>query len=184
LPLIEQGRAALRDGDAATARRAFEAALAESESGAVLDGLAEALYLGREYAAAATHYERAYAAYRREGERMAAGRAARMVAWITGNVFGDWAVQSGWFARAVRILEEAGEDGDLTLVICGWPYAELEANRNDIEGNYLKMLDLAPPFADRVDAATRETRYVGTAVPNYFRKPYGPGWGSRGSTPA
>jgi hypothetical protein len=32
-------------------------------------------------------------------------------AWITGNVFGDWAVQSGWFARAVRILEEAGEDG-------------------------------------------------------------------------
>jgi hypothetical protein len=41
---------------------------------------------------------------------MAAGRAARAVAWITGNVFGDWAVQSGWFARAVTILEEAGED--------------------------------------------------------------------------
>jgi hypothetical protein len=45
------------------------------------------------------------------GERMAAGRAARMVAWITGNVFGDWAVQSGWFARAVTNLKEAGEDG-------------------------------------------------------------------------
>jgi DNA-binding NarL/FixJ family response regulator len=109
--LIEQGRAALRDGDAATARRAFEAALAEASSGEVLDGLAEALYLEREYAAAAAHYERAYSAYRREGERMAAGRTARMVAWITGNVFGNWAVQSGWFARAVRILEEAGDDG-------------------------------------------------------------------------
>jgi hypothetical protein len=77
----------------------------------VLEGLAEALYLEREYAASATHYERAYAAYRRERQSMAAGRAARMVAWITGNVFGEWAVQSGWLARARTILEEAGEDG-------------------------------------------------------------------------
>ena len=65
---------------------------------------------------------------------------------------------------------------DLTLVIGGWPFAELEANRNDIEGNYLKMLEMAPAFADRVRAATRQDRFVGTAVPNYFRKPYGPGW--------
>ena len=42
---------------------------------------------------------------------MAAGRAARTVAWITGNVLGDWAVRSGWLARASAILEEAGEDG-------------------------------------------------------------------------
>jgi 2-polyprenyl-6-methoxyphenol hydroxylase-like FAD-dependent oxidoreductase len=65
---------------------------------------------------------------------------------------------------------------DLTLVIGGWPFAEFEANRGDIEGNFLKMLELAPPFADRVRAATREGRFVGAAVPNFFRKPYGPGW--------
>jgi 2-polyprenyl-6-methoxyphenol hydroxylase-like FAD-dependent oxidoreductase len=65
---------------------------------------------------------------------------------------------------------------DLTLVICGWPFAEFEANKRDIEGNYLKMLEMVPPFAERVHAATREARFVGTAVPNYFRKPYGPGW--------
>jgi len=65
---------------------------------------------------------------------------------------------------------------DLTLVIGGWPFAELEANRGDVEGNYLKMLELAPEFADQVRAATREARFVGTAVPNWFRKPYGPGW--------
>ena len=41
---------------------------------------------------------------------MAAGRAARSAAWITGNVLGDWAVRSGWLARARTILEEAGED--------------------------------------------------------------------------
>jgi 2-polyprenyl-6-methoxyphenol hydroxylase-like FAD-dependent oxidoreductase len=65
---------------------------------------------------------------------------------------------------------------DLTLVIAGWPFAELEANKGDIEGNYLKMLEMAPPFADRVGAAKREARFVGTAVANYFRKPHGPGW--------
>ena len=65
---------------------------------------------------------------------------------------------------------------DLTLVIGGWPYAELEANKGDIEGNVDKMLQLVPAFAERVRGATREARFVGTAVPNYFRKPYGPGW--------
>src|SRR5688500_8901154 len=109
-PLIQEGLAALRDGDAATARRVLEMAVTEVESGEALEGLAEALYLEREYAASAVRYERAYAAYRRDGQRMAAGRAARAVAWITGNVLGDWAVRSGWFARAQAILEEAGED--------------------------------------------------------------------------
>jgi DNA-binding CsgD family transcriptional regulator len=109
-PLIEEGMAALGDGDAAAARRAFELALAGGESGEVLEGLAEALYLQREYAAAAVQYERAYAAYRRERQTMAASRAARTLAWITGNVLGDWAVRSGWLARARTILEEAGED--------------------------------------------------------------------------
>jgi DNA-binding NarL/FixJ family response regulator/Tfp pilus assembly protein PilF len=109
-PLIEQGLAALRDGEAATARRVFEFALTEGESGEVLEGLAEALYLEREYVASAAHYERAFSVYRRERQSMAAGRAARTAAWITGNVLGDWAVRSGWLARARTILEQAGED--------------------------------------------------------------------------
>ena len=65
---------------------------------------------------------------------------------------------------------------DLTLVIGGWPIAEFDANRKDIEGNYLRIFDLVPPFAERIRAARREARFVGTAVPNFFRKPYGPGW--------
>jgi 2-polyprenyl-6-methoxyphenol hydroxylase-like FAD-dependent oxidoreductase len=65
---------------------------------------------------------------------------------------------------------------DLTVVIGGWPFAEFEANKRDVEGNFLKMLELAPDLAERVHAATREARFVGTAVPNWFRKPYGPGW--------
>ncbi|MGH2817342.1 MAG: NAD(P)/FAD-dependent oxidoreductase [Actinomycetota bacterium] len=67
-------------------------------------------------------------------------------------------------------------NNDLTLVVGGWPYSEFEANKRDIEGNFLKMLELAPAFAERVGAASREARFVGAAVPNFFRKPYGPGW--------
>jgi 2-polyprenyl-6-methoxyphenol hydroxylase-like FAD-dependent oxidoreductase len=65
---------------------------------------------------------------------------------------------------------------DLTLLVGGWPFAELEANRGDVEGNFLRMLEMAPAFADRVRAARREARFAGAAVHNYFRTPYGPGW--------
>ncbi len=65
----------------------------------------------------------------------------------------------------------------LTCVVQGWPRTEFEANKKDIESAYMKTFDLAPEFAERIHAATRETRFVGTAdLPNYFRKPYGPGW--------
>ena len=89
---IEQGRAALRDGDVATARRAFELALAEDESGAALEGLGEALYLQCDYPAAAAYYERAYAAYRRERNLAGAGWAAVTASWVTGNV--NWSLPS------------------------------------------------------------------------------------------
>ncbi len=64
----------------------------------------------------------------------------------------------------------------LTMVVVGWPYAEFKANRGDIEGNYMRTLELAPAFAERVRAATREARFAGGAVSSFFRKPYGPGW--------
>jgi DNA-binding CsgD family transcriptional regulator len=107
---IEEGFAALRHGNTAAARRAFESALVEAETGEALEGLGEALYLDRDYSASAARYEHAYSAYRARGDAMAAGRAARMVAWILGNVLGGWAVQSGWLARARTVLEEADED--------------------------------------------------------------------------
>ena len=65
---------------------------------------------------------------------------------------------------------------DRTLVIAGWQYKEFEANKADIEGNYLKVIDLAPSFAERIRSARREERFAGMPVPNYFRKPFGTGW--------
>jgi 2-polyprenyl-6-methoxyphenol hydroxylase-like FAD-dependent oxidoreductase len=64
----------------------------------------------------------------------------------------------------------------LTLVLAGWPYAEFEANKKDVEGSFDKTMALHPAFAERLRGAKREARFAGAAVPNFFRKPYGPGW--------
>jgi 2-polyprenyl-6-methoxyphenol hydroxylase-like FAD-dependent oxidoreductase len=80
------------------------------------------------------------------------------------------------YVRPNRGMAAWPTNDDLTVVIAGWPYAEFEANKKDIEGNFFKTYDLAPEFAERLRAGARETRFVGTAVPNFFRRPYGPGW--------
>jgi 2-polyprenyl-6-methoxyphenol hydroxylase-like FAD-dependent oxidoreductase len=64
----------------------------------------------------------------------------------------------------------------LTLVIGGWPMSEFEVNKDDLEHNYLATFELAPPFAARIRNARRESKLFGAASPNFFRKPYGPGW--------
>ena len=80
------------------------------------------------------------------------------------------------YVRDNRGFAAAPTNDELTLVVGGWPQREFEANKTDIEGNYLKMFESAPEFAERIRGATRETRVVGTSVPNYFHKPFGPGW--------
>jgi 2-polyprenyl-6-methoxyphenol hydroxylase-like FAD-dependent oxidoreductase len=80
------------------------------------------------------------------------------------------------FIRPERGFAAIPTNDDLTLVLTGWPVAEREANKVDVEGNFFKTLDLAPGFAERVRAASRVERFVGGSVTNYFRQPYGPGW--------
>ncbi len=80
------------------------------------------------------------------------------------------------YARDHRGWAAAPTHDDLTLVVTGWPFAEYEANKSDVEGHYLEMFEQAPEWAERIRGAKREARFAGTAVPNYFRKPFGPGW--------
>ncbi|HKS55353.1 MAG TPA: NAD(P)/FAD-dependent oxidoreductase [Steroidobacteraceae bacterium] len=75
-----------------------------------------------------------------------------------------------------RGLAAAPTHDGLTIVIVAWPYREFAANKHDLEGSVLRVLELAPEFAQRVRAAKRETPLFGMPTPNYFRKPYGPGW--------
>jgi 2-polyprenyl-6-methoxyphenol hydroxylase-like FAD-dependent oxidoreductase len=65
----------------------------------------------------------------------------------------------------------------LTLIATVWPSRRFQEIRSDIEGHVRKVHESTPSVADRLQRARREERWVGTAgVPNYFRKPYGPGW--------
>jgi 2-polyprenyl-6-methoxyphenol hydroxylase-like FAD-dependent oxidoreductase len=65
----------------------------------------------------------------------------------------------------------------LTLIAVVWPSSRFHEVRADIEGHVRKVHESTPSVADRLQRATREEKWVGTAgVPNYFRKPYGPGW--------
>ncbi len=80
------------------------------------------------------------------------------------------------YVREERGWGAAPTHDDLTLVVAGWPFAQYEANKSDVEGNYLAMFEQAPEWAERIRGAKREARFAGTSVPNYFRKPFGPGW--------
>jgi 2-polyprenyl-6-methoxyphenol hydroxylase-like FAD-dependent oxidoreductase len=78
--------------------------------------------------------------------------------------------------RPHRAFGVAPTHDGLTLIIGGWPYAEFAANKDDVEGNFTRMLELVPEFGERVRGARREARFAGAALPNFFRRPYGPGW--------
>ena len=59
----------------------------------------------------------------------------------------------------------------------GGPIEGFHEFRKDVEGNYERHMRSAGEPGERILAGKRESRYLGTAdQPNYFRKPYGPGW--------
>jgi 2-polyprenyl-6-methoxyphenol hydroxylase-like FAD-dependent oxidoreductase len=80
------------------------------------------------------------------------------------------------YVRPNRGFAAVQTHDDLTMIVGGWPYAEFEANKKDLDGNFERLFDLVPEFAARARGARRATRLQGAAVPNFFRKPYGPGW--------
>jgi 2-polyprenyl-6-methoxyphenol hydroxylase-like FAD-dependent oxidoreductase len=64
----------------------------------------------------------------------------------------------------------------LTIVAAVWPAKRFQEIRTDIEGNVMAVHQQLP-VSERLQSARREEKWYGTAgVPNYFRKPYGPGW--------
>ena len=80
-------------------------------------------------------------------------------------------------AESSRGWAAAPTHDDLTVLPFGWPIDEFQANKGDIEGNFFAAMELAPEFAERVRAAKRESKFIGSAqLPGYFRKPFGPGW--------
>jgi 2-polyprenyl-6-methoxyphenol hydroxylase-like FAD-dependent oxidoreductase len=62
------------------------------------------------------------------------------------------------------------------MVVGGWPYASFEENKQDHERHYMALFDQAPEFRERLEGARRESKVFGAITPNFFRKPFGPGW--------
>ena len=79
-----------------------------------------------------------------------------------------------WALRPGRGFGLIPTNDDLTLVLAGWPQAEVARVKHDLPGNYRREVTAA--LGDRLDGGRQETRVVGQGVPNRFRRPYGPGW--------
>jgi 2-polyprenyl-6-methoxyphenol hydroxylase-like FAD-dependent oxidoreductase len=59
-----------------------------------------------------------------------------------------------------------------------WQAHELEAVKQDLEGNYFSVIEsLAPDLHRRLREGKREDNFIPGRLPRcFFRKPYGPGW--------
>jgi flavin-dependent dehydrogenase len=81
------------------------------------------------------------------------------------------------YVREQRIIFAFPTNDDLTCIAMEWPVQEFQTFRADLERNFLKAIALAPSLAERVQAGCREERFMGSGdLPNFYRKPYGPGW--------
>ncbi len=80
------------------------------------------------------------------------------------------------YIRPDRGFGVAPTNDGQTMVVVGWPYAEAQSFKADVEGNFYQTLRLVPAFAERVARAEQVAPFLGGAVPGWFRKPYGDGW--------
>jgi len=65
---------------------------------------------------------------------------------------------------------------DLFAIFVGLPVSELPEMRADLEASFLRVLDGMGDLGARVRAGSRAERFYGASdLPNFYRKPYGPG---------
>ncbi len=79
--------------------------------------------------------------------------------------------------RRNKVLFSFPTNDGLFALFAGWAADELPAVRADIEGQLMAAVSETPDLAERLRSGRREERFYGMAdVPNFLRKPYGPGW--------
>lgn len=80
------------------------------------------------------------------------------------------------YARDGRGIGAIPTNDGLTVIVVTWAADEFDANRRDLLGNYLRGLEVVPAFAERIAAARRVSKPVGTLMANFSRRSFGPGW--------
>ena len=82
-----------------------------------------------------------------------------------------------WYLRKNRAIFGFLTNDNLFAIFIGWPIDEFGSVKTDIEGQFMRVVDQIPGFAERVRSGRREERFYGAAdVPNFLRRPFGPGW--------
>jgi 2-polyprenyl-6-methoxyphenol hydroxylase-like FAD-dependent oxidoreductase len=82
------------------------------------------------------------------------------------------------YARPQRAAIAFGTNDQLTCIFQEWPVGMFSEVRADVEGQFMASLEAcSPALSQRVRGGRHVERFIGTAdIPNFFRKPYGPGW--------
>jgi flavin-dependent dehydrogenase len=120
------------------------------------------------------------------------GKASRVARWVEAPAYEEVPTLTCWYFsywsgirgeglelyhRDRRVIFAFPTNDELFAIFVAWPIDELETVRADIERELMVVVDGVPEFAERVRAGRREERFYGaTALPNFLRRPYGPGW--------
>ncbi len=81
------------------------------------------------------------------------------------------------YLRGRRLLLAFPADAGLVAVFAAWPASMLPQVRTDIPGHFMGAVDAVPELARLVRGGRQEDRFYGASdLPNFLRRPYGPGW--------
>lgn len=81
------------------------------------------------------------------------------------------------YASGQRVVFAFPTNDDLLAIFVAWPREMLATVREDIEGEFLRVLDSMGELGERVRAGHREEPFRGaTDLPNFIRTAHGPGW--------
>lgn len=145
-PLLKAGWEALAAADWDGARSCFEQALEGSETAEALDGLSQAVHFQGHYDRAIELKELAFAAYRHSNRPVQAADSARWLAFLHGTFHGNFAVASGWIARAERLLEKVEDcTAHGWLILDRAPFSRDSAEREQCAAS---ALTIARRFGD------------------------------------
>jgi 2-polyprenyl-6-methoxyphenol hydroxylase-like FAD-dependent oxidoreductase len=140
----------------------------------------------RDSATGTSFDERAHVVVGADGRNSGLARAVEAPAYESAPTLSCWYF-SYWSdvpseGVEVRVKDERAIFGfptndDLFALFVVWPLAELPRVKANVEEEMMAVVDTFPALAGRVRGGRREERIYGaTQLPNFLRKPFGPGW--------
>ena len=81
------------------------------------------------------------------------------------------------YVRPERVIFAFPTNDGLFAIFIAWPIDCQRVVQADLERQFISVIDLVPDLAERVRAGQRAEKFSGAAnLPNFMRRPYGPGW--------